>query len=173
MPVKAQLQSRRVCTVWRLAVLGGLLSLPFAGDSANLVQNPGFEEIRDGKLVDWSLGGISDGGHAVLDASTERPKAGRYCAHLKGDAEWAAVNSSRIPVRAGKRYELRAFVRAAKGHGYVKFDYFKDNHFLGMTSDDYAYEGVQIGSISGVLPTNEQPFKYSVNVIGLSYVVTF
>jgi len=45
--------------------------------------------------------------------------------------------------------------------------------YLRMTSNDFIYEGMQIGSVSAVLPTNEQPFKYSVSVVGLSYVLTF
>jgi hypothetical protein len=118
-------------------LLSGMLGLGAVDDSANLVPNPGFEEVRAGKPLHWKMGGISDGGQAVLAVSRDEPKAGRWCAHFKGDAEWAAVNSARIPVRPGNRYELRAYVRAGKGHGYVKFDYFKDDQFLGMTSDDY------------------------------------
>jgi MtrB/PioB family decaheme-associated outer membrane protein len=45
--------------------------------------------------------------------------------------------------------------------------------YLRMRSDDPAYEGMQFGSISTVLPTNEQAFKYSVNVFGVSYILTF
>lgn len=103
----------------------------------NLVANPGFEEVNDGKPLRWSLGGISDGGRSNLAASTDRPKSGKYCAHLKGDAEWAAVNSVPIIIMPGKSYQLRAYVRAAQGHGYVKFDYFIGTKYLGMTSDEY------------------------------------
>jgi len=45
--------------------------------------------------------------------------------------------------------------------------------FQRMTSVDWAYEGMQFGSLSGILPSNEQPFNYSVNVVGVSYVLTF
>lgn len=45
--------------------------------------------------------------------------------------------------------------------------------YLRMRSGDWAYEGMQMGSLSGVLPTNEQPFNYGVNVFGVSYVITF
>jgi MtrB/PioB family decaheme-associated outer membrane protein len=45
--------------------------------------------------------------------------------------------------------------------------------YLRMRSDDSAYEGMQFGSVSGVLPTNEQAFRYSVNVFGVSYILTF
>jgi hypothetical protein len=45
--------------------------------------------------------------------------------------------------------------------------------YLRMSSDDPAYQGMQFGSVSTVLPTNEQAFKYSVNVFGVSYILTF
>jgi hypothetical protein len=118
--------------------LGLLALVPFLGtDGRNLVSNPGLEEVKNGKPTHWALGGISDGGHATLEASTDRPHSGSYCARLKGDAEWAAVNSERIPIQRGKKYELRGYVRAMKGHGYVKFDYFRGKTYLGMTSDDF------------------------------------
>ena len=45
--------------------------------------------------------------------------------------------------------------------------------YMRMTSSDLAYEGMQIGSVSTLLPTNEQPFNYSVSVVGISYVLSF
>ena len=42
-----------------------------------------------------------------------------------------------------------------------------------MTSTDWAYEGMQLGSLNSVLPTLEQPFNYNVNAIGASYVLSF
>jgi hypothetical protein len=48
-----------------------------------------------------------------------------------------------------------------------------DYAYLRMTSAAWAYEGRQIGSLSGALPTNEQPFNYAVNVFSVSYIVRF
>ena len=47
--------------------------------------------------------------------------------------------------------------------------------YLHMTSADWIYEGMQsgIGTLSGVLPSNEQPFNYKVNAFALSYLVSF
>jgi MtrB/PioB family decaheme-associated outer membrane protein len=44
-----------------------------------------------------------------------------------------------------------------------------------MTSSDWSYEGMQIGNgtLSGVLPTNEQPFNYKVHALSASFVVSF
>jgi MtrB/PioB family decaheme-associated outer membrane protein len=47
--------------------------------------------------------------------------------------------------------------------------------YLRMTSGDWAYDGMQIGAgtIAGVLPSNETPFNYTVNVVGVSYILSF
>jgi hypothetical protein len=45
--------------------------------------------------------------------------------------------------------------------------------FMHMSSTDWAYEGMQFGSLSSVLPSLEQPFNYNVHVVGASYVLTF
>ncbi len=43
-----------------------------------------------------------------------------------------------------------------------------------MTSSDWIYEAIQtrIGTLSGVLPSNEQPFNYKVNAFALSHLVS-
>ncbi len=51
----------------------------------------------------------------------------------------------------------------------VRLDY----SYLRMRSNDPAYEGMQLGSLSGVLPTNEQPFNYGVSIFGVSYILNF
>jgi MtrB/PioB family decaheme-associated outer membrane protein len=47
--------------------------------------------------------------------------------------------------------------------------------YLHMTSSDWVYAGMQIGlgTIAGVLPSNEQAFNYKVSVFGVSYLLTF
>jgi predicted porin len=43
-----------------------------------------------------------------------------------------------------------------------------------LKSDDYYYNGLQIGSTpTGLLPTNQQAPTYSVNVFSLGYVYDF
>jgi hypothetical protein len=38
-----------------------------------------------------------------------------------------------------------------------------------LNTSDYSYAGMQYGTITSVMPTNEQAPRYNVNVIGLSY----
>jgi MtrB/PioB family decaheme-associated outer membrane protein len=47
--------------------------------------------------------------------------------------------------------------------------------FLRMKASDWVYDGMQIGAgtIAGVLPSNEQGFNYTVNVVGVSYILSF
>ena len=39
-----------------------------------------------------------------------------------------------------------------------------------LSSNDYAYDGLQYGTIPSVMPTNQTAPSYNVSVIGLSYV---
>lgn len=39
-----------------------------------------------------------------------------------------------------------------------------------LRSNDYMYDGMQFGTITSVMPTNEQPFNYNVHVVGVTYV---
>ena len=39
-----------------------------------------------------------------------------------------------------------------------------------LKSNDYVYDGLQFGSLTNVMPTNQQPFNYNVHVVGFSYV---
>ena len=68
-------------------------------------------------------------------------------------------------------------------HDYIDGKYAIDTHqslrilysYLRMRSADWVYDGMQIGAgtLSGVLPTNEQPFNYGVHILGFSWVVNF
>jgi MtrB/PioB family decaheme-associated outer membrane protein len=72
------------------------------------------------------------------------------------------VSTNSLELRLGGNYAL------GKGQS-IRVAY----AYLRMTSADWAYEGLQFGSLNTVLPSNEQPFNYSVNVIGVSYVLNF
>jgi hypothetical protein len=45
--------------------------------------------------------------------------------------------------------------------------------YLHMNNVDWMYEGMQFGSLSAQLPTNEQPFNFGVNVVSVSYILNF
>ena len=45
--------------------------------------------------------------------------------------------------------------------------------YVHMNNADWMYQGMQFGSLSSQLPTNEQPFNFGVNVVSVSYILTF
>jgi hypothetical protein len=65
---------------------------------------------------------------------------------------------------------VNGIVPVRKGHS-VRVSY----AYLHMSSSDWIYEGFDTGAgtVAGVLPSNELPFSYSENVVGVSYVVVF
>ena len=46
-------------------------------------------------------------------------------------------------------------------------------NFQHMESDDYAYQGMQVGGLAGVLPTSEKAPSYNVHNLGASYTYMF
>ena len=42
--------------------------------------------------------------------------------------------------------------------------------FQRLRSTDYAFDGMQFGTITSVIPTNEQSPNYKVHVVGVSYI---
>jgi MtrB/PioB family decaheme-associated outer membrane protein len=82
------------------------------------------------------------------------------------------IPAAPLPVVTSNTAEFRAAgtVPIAKSRS-LKISY----AYLQMSSSDWMYEGMSTGAgtLSGVLPTNEQPFKYKVSVFGFSYVMSF
>jgi hypothetical protein len=72
------------------------------------------------------------------------------------------VTTNAAELRVSGTYALSASRSVRVGYAYIRMD-----------SADWAYEGMQFGSLSGVLPTGEQPFNYGVNVVAVSYLWRF
>ncbi|MEY8689838.1 MAG: MtrB/PioB family outer membrane beta-barrel protein [Leptothrix sp. (in: b-proteobacteria)] len=69
------------------------------------------------------------------------------------------VNS--LELRLGGNYHLNKDASVRVGYGYQR-----------LSSSDWAYDAMQPGGLSGVLPTSEQAFHYSVRNIGVAYLMT-
>lgn len=69
------------------------------------------------------------------------------------------VNS--LELRLGGNYHLDKDSSVRVGYGYQR-----------LSSADWAYDAMQPGGLSGVLPTSEQAFHYSVRNIGIAYLMT-
>jgi hypothetical protein len=74
-------------------------------------------------------------------------------------ANLPTVTTKTIDVRLGAQYAIDK--RSA-----VRVLYW----FSHLDSSDYVYDGMQFGSLTNVVPSNEQPFHYNVHVIGVSYL---
>jgi hypothetical protein len=74
-------------------------------------------------------------------------------------ANLPTVTSKSIDVRLSAQY-------AIDKHSLVRFLYW----FSHLDTSDYMYQGMQFGSLTNVIPTNEQPFHYNIHVVGLSYI---
>jgi hypothetical protein len=72
------------------------------------------------------------------------------------------VTTNAVDLRLNARYLLSASQSLRLSYTYMQ-----------MSSADFAFEGMQFGSLNAQLPTNEQPFNYKVHVIGLSYLFSF
>jgi MtrB/PioB family decaheme-associated outer membrane protein len=80
------------------------------------------------------------------------------------------ISATPLPATTSDTVELRLNGKYTIGKGQaLRMSY----AYLHMRSADSMYEGMQFGSLSTQLPTSEQPFKYTVNVFGLSYVLSF
>lgn len=73
------------------------------------------------------------------------------------------------PTVSADSTEVRLDGRYTVGKGAVRVSY----AYLHMSNNDWMYEGMQFGTMSGVLPTGEQPFNYGVNALSIYYVFGF
>jgi len=78
----------------------------------NLVPNPGFEEMADGKAVGW---GLPSGEYSI---STDRPRTGKNCLRFENaNAEKYLLCAIAVSPEKKRRYELAAWVRTENIQG--------------------------------------------------------
>lgn len=105
-------------------------------DAKNLVANGNLEAVAaDGKPAKWGLA-IVEGGKAEYASRTEKPKEGKRCLHMKGNAEWAVAFSEKVARDKKATYTLTGFARAKAGTAKIKIDYYQGDTYLGMTESD-------------------------------------
>lgn len=80
------------------------------------------------------------------------------------------IAATPLPTVTTNAADLRLNARYLLSHGQsLRLSYV----YMQMSSADFAFEGMQFGTLNAQLPTNEQPFNYKVHVIGLSYLLSF
>ena len=85
--------------------------------------------------------GAAEGGKIDAKISEDKPKDGKACLHLKGNAEWAVATLEKIKVDKTKTYTLTGSVRAKAGTAQIKIDYFEGDTWLGSTFGTDVTEG--------------------------------
>jgi len=101
----------------------------------NLLRNGSMEEVAAGKPFGWQTY-TSEGGKATVTWTDRDPKEGWYALAAKGNAEWAVFAHPSLTIQAGKTYLLTGSARTRGGSVMIKFDYFKDDQYLGSTNSD-------------------------------------
>ena len=100
-----------LCTGLLLAATA-LRAAPGKAFGPNLVPNPGFEEMVDGKAVGWAL---PTGEYSI---STDNPRTGRNCLRFENaNAEKYVLCSVPVSPEKERRYELAAWVRTENIQG--------------------------------------------------------
>jgi hypothetical protein len=77
------------------------------------------------------------------------------------------IPAAALPGVTTKMFELRLVAEYAIDKSSALRGLYWYQH---LNTSDYSYAGMQYGTITSVMPTNEQAPRYNVNVIGLSYI---
>ena len=72
------------------------------------------------------------------------------------------ISTDTIEFRLSGRYAIDKSQSVRLGYSYAR-----------MRTSDYMYSGMQYGGLAGVLPSNEQAFKYTVQFLGAAYSYSF
>ncbi|HYM35156.1 MAG TPA: MtrB/PioB family outer membrane beta-barrel protein, partial [Steroidobacteraceae bacterium] len=105
---------------------------------------------------------VTGGNYANNPRAVVGAPAGTIAAFYIPATPLPTVSADTFQVRVSGKYTINRQSAVWAGYSY--------NH---LKSSDYAYEGMQFGGLTGVLPTNEQPFVYSIHTVGVAYVYTF
>ena len=77
------------------------------------------------------------------------------------------IPAANLPTATTKTVDLRLSAQyAIDKSSAIRLLYWYEH----LTSNDYVYDGMQFGTLTNIMPTNEQPFHFNVHVIGVSYL---
>jgi hypothetical protein len=88
--------------------------------------------------------------------------AGTIAAYYIGTSPLPTINTKTTTLRMNGQYALNKDAA-------VRVTYMYQH----MTSNDYMYTGMQFGTGTNYLPTLEQAPNYNVQVVGVTYIVSF
>ena len=117
----------------------------------------------------WSSSDIGvNGGSYVANATntgsgaSAAPPVGQSAAYYISATALPTVTSKILALQLNGKYKINKASLVWVGY-----------NFQHMASDDYAYQGMQVGGLAGVLPTSEKAPSYNVHNLGASYTYMF
>lgn len=106
--------------------------------------------------------GVAGGNYANNPLAVAGAPAGTVAAFFIPATPLPTVKTDTTELKLNMRYAVSK--QQAVRVGYT---------FQHMKSTDWAYDGMQIGGLSGGLPTSEQPFSFNVHTIAVAYIYSF
>ncbi|WP_395700027.1 MtrB/PioB family decaheme-associated outer membrane protein [Aquabacterium sp.] len=105
---------------------------------------------------------VAGGNYANNPLAVTGAAAGTVAAYYIAAAPLPLVKTQTTELQFGARFAIDKQQALRVGYRYQH-----------MRSSDWAYDGLQFGGLSGVLPTNETAPSYTVHTVGLSWLYSF
>ena len=124
-----------------------------------VVRKPNKLELGADLVFAWARTNVdvSGGSYVALPAGLGSPNK-----VFIGASNFPTVKTDTIELKLNGKYTINKVSS-------VRLDY----SFQHMKATDYAYDGMQLGSITSVMPTLEKAPSYNVHTIGAVYIYSF
>ncbi len=109
-------------------------------EAKNLVENGGFEDVREGLPAGWFTV-CNDGGMVTHKAVAEGAKEGKYCLQVKFKGEWGVAGSPKVKIDRTKTYNLTGYAKVKEGSVTIKIDYYKGDEYLAHSESEHSTKG--------------------------------
>ncbi len=150
------------CLDWSTRMLDRTHTYGFSSDRKNLLDGKlavGLELLLSRAASDNEVIG---GNYVNNPLAVTGAPAGTIAAYYLAAAPLPTVKTQRWDAMLNARYALSSAST-------LRFDY----RYAWLRASDYAYEGMQFGGLTGVLPTSETAPHYSLHVASLAYQYRF
>ncbi len=109
-------------------------------EAKNLVENGGFEDVREGLPAGWFTV-CNDGGMVTHKAVAEGAKEGKYCLQVKFKGEWGVAGSPKVKIDRTKTYNLTGYAKVKEGSVTIKIDDYKGDEYLAHSESEHSTKG--------------------------------
>lgn len=106
--------------------------------------------------------GVNGGSYVTNPLAVAGAPAGTVAQIYIAASPTPTVTNDSVQLRLNGKYQINKASAVHVGYSY-----------LHLRSTDYSYDGMQYGSVTNVLPTNQQAPSYNVQILGISYLYSF